>query len=147
MNRKIWGGSALVAAALAAYVWQMTSPPDPPAQAAAGASSEGAPIVEVSLPAELSENAQMGERAFDAVCAECHGDNAAGREGMGPPLVHEIYEPGHHSDMAFVLAASNGVRAHHWRFGNMPPVEGITQAEIRYIAAYVRALQRENGIE
>lgn len=147
MNKMIWGGSALVAAAAAVFVWQMTSPPDPPPQAAAGASSEGAPIVEVSLPAELSENAQMGERAFDAVCAECHGDNAAGRNGMGPPLVHEIYEPGHHSDMAFVLAASNGVRAHHWRFGNMPPVEGITQAEIRYIAAYVRELQRENGIE
>ena len=49
---------------------------------------------------------------------------AAGHDGAGPPLVHKIYQPGHRSDMAFVLAAQNGVRAHHWPFGNRPPVEG-----------------------
>jgi hypothetical protein len=48
--------------------------------------------------------------------------------------------------MAFVLAAKNGVRAHHWKFGNMPPVKGLTQADVKYIARYVRELQRENGI-
>ncbi|QIE47734.1 cytochrome c (plasmid) [Pseudohalocynthiibacter aestuariivivens] len=106
----------------------------------------GAPIVEVSLPAELSAEAQMGKRAYEAKCAECHGTNAAGQNGVAPPLVHKIYEPNHHSDMAFVLAAKNGVRAHHWRFGNMPPVKGLTDADVKLIALYVRELQKENGI-
>ena len=108
--------------------------------------AEGAPIVEVALPAELSEQAQIGKRAFEAKCAECHGTNAAGQNGVAPPLVHKIYEPSHHSDMAFVLAAKNGVRAHHWTFGNMPPVEGLTDGDVKLIARYVRELQKENGI-
>ena len=108
--------------------------------------AEGAPIFEVKLPDNLASLAQMGERAFNAKCAVCHGANAAGREGKGPPLVHKIYEPNHHSDMAFVMAAKNGVRSHHWRFGNMPPVDGATDADVKAITAYVRALQKENGV-
>ena len=107
---------------------------------------EGAAIAEVAVPAEFSENAQMGQNIFDLKCAVCHGDNAAGQNGIAPPLVHRTYEPSHHSDMAFVLAAKNGVRAHHWDFGNMPPVEGLTDGEVQMVAAYVRELQRENGI-
>ncbi len=106
----------------------------------------GAPIVQVSLPSELTTAATLGKRAFDAKCASCHGANAAGQNGVAPPLVHKIYEPNHHSDMAFVLAAKNGVRSHHWRFGNMPQVEGVTVADVKMIARYVRELQKENGI-
>lgn len=108
--------------------------------------AQGAPIVEVSLPAELSSDAQLGKRAFEAKCAQCHGANAAGQNGVAPPLVHKIYEPNHHSDMAFVMAAKNGVRSHHWTFGNMPPVKGLTDADVKMIARYVRELQKENGI-
>lgn len=106
-----------------------------------------APLAEVLVPASLSETEAMGERAFAALCAVCHGTNAAGRDGIAPPLVHRIYHPGHHSDAAFHIAVQNGVRAHHWSFGNMPPIEGVTRAEVETIIAYVRALQRENGIE
>lgn len=106
-----------------------------------------APLAQVSVPASLSETEAMGERAFVALCAVCHGTNAAGRDGIAPPLVHRIYHPGHHSDAAFHIAVQNGVRAHHWRFGNMPPIEGVTRADVETIIAYVRALQRENGIE
>jgi len=106
----------------------------------------GAPIAEVALPAELTADGKIGKRAYEAKCAECHGANAAGQNGVAPPLVHKIYEPSHHSDMAFVLAARNGVRAHHWRFGNMTPVDGVTDAEVKLITQYVRELQRENGI-
>lgn len=106
----------------------------------------GAPIVDVSLPAELSVEAQIGKRGFEAKCAVCHGANAAGQNGVAPPLVHRIYEPNHHSDMAFVLAVKNGVRSHHWNFGNMPSIEGLTDADVKMIARYVRELQRENGI-
>lgn len=93
---------------------------------------------------ELSAEAQEGERYFNAVCAACHGQNGLGTE-QGPPLVHDIYNPGHHADMAFVMAAQNGVRAHHWRFGNMPPQQ-VTRAEVARIVAYIRELQAANGI-
>lgn len=108
--------------------------------------AQGAAIVEVALPAELDAQATMGKRVFEAVCADCHGLNAAGQNGVAPPLVHKIYEPGHHGDMAFQLAVQNGVRSHHWDFGNMPAIDGLTRADVTTIASYVRALQRENGI-
>nr|WP_240514048.1 cytochrome c [Amylibacter kogurei] len=93
----------------------------------------------------LTGAAVMGKTFFDAKCALCHGANASGTEN-GPPLVHIIYEPNHHGDESFLRAASQGVRAHHWQFGDMPPVEGITQGEVKQIIAYVRSLQRANGI-
>ncbi|MSU88477.1 c-type cytochrome [Rhodobacteraceae bacterium 2CG4] len=107
---------------------------------------QGAPLANVTIPATLSAEAQMGKRGFEARCAECHGTNAAGQNGVAPPLVHKIYEPSHHSDMAFVSAVKNGVRSHHWSFGNMPPLEGLTTANVKMIARYVRELQRANGI-
>ncbi|MRU15414.1 cytochrome c [Roseovarius sp. A21] len=108
---------------------------------------QGAALADVRVPDGLSQQAQMGERAFNGVCADCHGKKAAGRQGMGPPLVHKIYEPSHHGDMAFHLAVKNGVRAHHWPFGNMPSQSGLTKGDVSAIVAYVRELQRENGIE
>jgi len=107
--------------------------------------SSGAPLAAVVVP-ELSVGAQEGEGLFNRSCASCHGKDAAGQDGVAPPLVHKIYEPSHHADIAFELAAKNGVRAHHWQFGNMPPVEGITDPEIAKIVDYVRELQRANGI-
>jgi len=107
--------------------------------------SSGNALVAVDVP-DLSGAALAGEGAFNAKCARCHGTNAAGQDGVAPPLIHKIYEPGHHGDMAFVMAARQGVRQHHWPFGNMPPVEGITDAEIAVITAYIRAVQRANGI-
>lgn len=109
--------------------------------------AQGDPIVAVTVPDTLTSNAQMGETAFNAVCADCHGENAQGKMGFGPPLVHKIYEPSHHADMAFQMAVQNGVRAHHWQFGNMPPQEGLTGADVQAITAYVRELQRANGID
>ena len=105
-----------------------------------------AEVVAVTLP-ELAGDAAIGQRVFGARCAACHGASAGGVEGAGPPLVHDYYKPGHHGDMAFVLAAQQGVRAHHWRFGDMPPVTGISRAEIVAAIAFVRQVQRANGIE
>lgn len=105
----------------------------------------GEPLAQVTVP-ELSTQAKAGEAAFNENCASCHGTNAAGKDGMAPPLVHIIYEPNHHGDQSFYLAAKNGVRAHHWPFGNMPPVEGVSDQELAQIVFYVRELQRANGI-
>ncbi len=106
----------------------------------------GDAIASVQLPAALSAEATMGEQFFNVKCAACHGVNAAGRNGLAPPLIHKIYEPNHHGDEAFYRAAENGVQAHHWRFGNMPPVDGITRADIKPIIAYIREVQRANRI-
>ncbi len=107
----------------------------------------GAPLAKVILPDHLSQNAQKGEIAFTQYCVSCHGVNAAGQDGIAPPLVHIYYEPNHHGDMAFLSAMARGVQAHHWPFGNMPPVEGITREEADDIIVYIRELQRANGIE
>ncbi|MGH7231326.1 MAG: c-type cytochrome [Nitrospiraceae bacterium] len=88
---------------------------------------------------------QQGEAKFNAQCARCHGERATGT-AQGPPLVHKIYEPNHHGDFAFQRAAANGVRAHHWKFGDMPKIEGVTPSDVEQIIAYVRWLQRQAGI-
>ncbi len=106
----------------------------------------GTELADVLLPATMSANAKIGKIGFEAKCAACHGLNAAGRDGIGPPLIHKIYEPNHHGDRAFYVAAANGVRQHHWPFGNMPAVDGVTPADIKAIVAYVRELQVANGI-
>lgn len=92
-------------------------------------------------PAELA----AGERLFDASCARCHGQGAVGTE-QGPPLVHIYYEPNHHGDVAFQRAVLLGVQAHHWNFGPMPQIEGVSEGEVAEITAYVRWLQRSAGI-
>ena len=100
--------------------------------------------VKVTVP-PLSASAARGKSIFDVNCASCHGLNAAGTD-QGPPLVHNIYEPGHHADGAFYLAAKVGVRQHHWRFGNMPPQPQISEIQMKAVVQYIRQLQVANGI-
>ena len=95
----------------------------------------------LAVPAEF----QTGKSLFEANCASCHGSAALG-SAQGPPLVHAVYEPNHHADAAFLLAAQRGVRAHHWSFGDMPPVPGVSGEEVGVIAEYVRWLQRQAGV-
>ena len=103
-------------------------------------------LAKVILPENFSENAKVGKLLYEAKCVACHGVNASGQDGVAPPLVHKIYEPSHHGDESFQRAVSLGVQAHHWRFGNMLPVEGLTRGDVKMITAYVRELQRANGI-
>ena len=88
---------------------------------------------------------QSGEVLFNENCSNCHGVQGVGTS-MGPPLVHKIYEPGHHGDSAFRNAVRNGVVSHHWDFGDMSPVVGLSDDEVELIIGYVRELQREKGI-
>lgn len=94
----------------------------------------------------LSARASEGKVLFQANCATCHGTSAAGTD-RGPRLIHPIYNPGHHSDAAFVAAAKLGVRQHHWRFGNMPPQPQVSEDQLGAIVRYVRELQLANGIK
>jgi mono/diheme cytochrome c family protein len=102
-------------------------------------------MVAIQMP-PIEGNAAIGQRVFEASCASCHGVNAVGVEGEGPPLIHKIYEPSHHADEAFQRAVSQGVRSHHWQFGDMPPVEGLTRGDVAMVIAYIREIQRANGI-
>lgn len=86
-----------------------------------------------------------GAELFAANCAACHGKQAEGTDA-GPPLVHRLYVPGHHSDAAFQSAVKNGVFAHHWDFGDMPAVAGVSEDEVAAIVRYVRGLQLEAGL-
>jgi cytochrome c len=109
-------------------------------------SMENGVLANVLVPETLSQNAKIGQLGYEAKCAACHGANAAGQDGVAPPLVHMIYEPSHHGDEAFQRAAELGVQGHHWPFGNMPAVEVVTRGDVTMIIAYIRELQRANGI-
>lgn len=110
------------------------------------ATTEAAEVVATATaqPA-LSETALAGEMLFNANCALCHGQSAAGTT-QGPTLIDRIYHPGHHSDFSFRRAVAQGVRQHHWTFGDMLPVATVTADEVEQIICYVRELQREAGI-
>lgn len=110
----------------------------------------GSPATEPDVPHNalptLDAAESLGARAFAQHCQTCHGNNGGGTRA-GPPLVHKIYEPSHHSDRAFVRAVRHGVVAHHWRFGDMPRLPDVTDPEIDAIIRFVRAVQRANGIQ
>lgn len=101
----------------------------------------------IDNPAEptMTPELNVGKMNYEAYCASCHGKTAAGTD-KGPTFISKIYHPGHHGDGAFYLAAKRGVRAHHWPFGNMPPVDGVNDTQIQSILQYVRAVQQANGV-
>ena len=88
---------------------------------------------------------EAGKLLFDKNCAECHGSGATGTD-VGPPLVHIVYEPSHHADFAFHRAVGQGVRQHHWRYGDMPAIDDVSEDQVDAIVAYVRSLQDAAGI-
>jgi mono/diheme cytochrome c family protein len=87
----------------------------------------------------------IGKLLYGKSCSSCHGVDLKGTE-QGPPFLHRVYHPGHHGDGSFFLAVKRGVRAHHWKFGNMPPVEGIDDKMINAIVQYVRQVQKSAGL-
>lgn len=143
MKSMIAIAAVLIAGGLGYAMWPVASSTDANDTAA---SMEDGVLANVLLPEMLSQNARIGKVGFEAKCATCHGVNAAGQDGVAPPLVHIIYEPSHHGDESFQRAAAMGVRGHHWPFGDMPPVEGVTTGDVTMIIAYIRELQNANGI-
>lgn len=123
--------TAMMLIACAAVLVACGTPGNPAASQVAGA----------EVPAEQTE----GKRLFDTHCARCHGVHAAGT-GRGPSFLSKVYEPSHHGDQAFLLATKRGVTAHHWGFGNMPPVPGVSDDDVAKIVSYVRWAQRVVGI-
>lgn len=100
--------------------------------------------INIKIP-KLSPVAIKGQIAFNRTCAKCHGLNATGSD-KGPPLIHDIYNPGHHGDIAFYRAVKSGSPQHHWRFGNMPPQTSVTEKDVARIIRFIRETQEANGI-
>ncbi len=110
---------------------------DPPAPPPAASPAE--------TPAATAVPILDGETLFRQTCAVCHGVDLQGT-AQGPPFLDRIYHPNHHSDASFRLAVQRGVIAHHWPFGNMPKIEGLSEQQVEAIIAYVRAQQQEAGL-
>ncbi|MBE1284468.1 MAG: c-type cytochrome [Rhodobacteraceae bacterium] len=142
MNQKQLLVGACALAAVAASVFLLPSSGEDTVRSSP---AEGSAMVEIQMPV-IDGNAAIGQRIFENACAACHGSDAVGSEGAGPPLIHVIYEPSHHSDESFQRAVAMGVRSHHWQFGDMPPVEGLTRGDVAMVVAYIREIQRANGI-
>lgn len=114
--------------------------------AAIAACSEKAPETPRTFdPGPVPVELAGGEAGFTRSCSSCHGNRAMGTD-RGPPLVHIIYEPGHHSDEAFRRAISLGSVAHHWSFGPMPAQPGVSAEDGELIIRYIRWLQGKAGI-
>jgi mono/diheme cytochrome c family protein len=94
---------------------------------------------------QIPEQYQQGNALYQQDCARCHGEDGLGTLS-GPPLLHRVYQPTHHSDAAFLLAVRAGVRAHHWNFGDMEALPGVSAEDVGAITSYVRWLQQETGV-
>ncbi len=96
-------------------------------------------------PPDFVPDAGIGRQAFQARCTQCHGKSAQGTD-EGPPLVDPVYRPGHHADLAFRFAVRDGVKQHHWHFGDMAPQPKVTSEQAGHMISYIRKLQRKEGI-
>ena len=97
-------------------------------------------------PAGFKGDAAQGEALFQQNCVSCHGNRGQGSD-QGPPLIHQVYRPAHHADLSFHMAAGDGVKQHHWQFGDMPSQPNISPEEMGHIITWVRQEQRRAGIE
>jgi len=94
---------------------------------------------------EIPFNLGKGQVLYEKYCSSCHGVDLNGSD-EGPPLIHPFYKPSHHGDKAFYRAALQGTKQHHWEFGDMPPVEGMTQKKMDSLVPYVRYYQQQKKL-
>ena len=110
----------------------------------AGLAQSGAIYPDPKEP-EMTPRLQLGLMNYSAYCAVCHGKTAGGSD-IGPTFIHRVYHPNHHTDGHFFAAPKRGTPAHHFKFGDMPPVEEVNNAQLDLITEYIRAVQRVNGL-
>jgi len=87
-----------------------------------------------------------GRALYQRHCASCHGTDLRGTD-KGPSHLSQVYEAGHHPDDSFRAAVTQGARAHHWDFGDMAPVPGLSAEEIDAVIAFIRHQQETEGLE
>jgi cytochrome c2 len=105
----------------------------------------------ISVPGLASEDIAIpfhlarGQMLYEQYCSSCHGAQLDGTD-KGPPLIHPFYKPSHHGDKAFYRAAIQGSRQHHWEFGDMLPVLGMTPKKMDSLVPYVRYYQQQKKL-
>jgi mono/diheme cytochrome c family protein len=98
-----------------------------------------------TLPATADASGQ-GAEVYASSCASCHGADLRGTE-KGPSQLSIVYEPNHHGDDSYRSAIANGAPQHHWSFGDMAPVEGLSDDDVEAVIAYIRSEQQRQGFE
>ena len=101
---------------------------------------------DTTTPAAAATTSELGAEVYASSCASCHGDDLRGTE-KGPSHLSIVYEPNHHRDDSFRSAIANGAAEHHWDFGDMEPVEGLSDDDVEAVIAYVRSEQQRQGFE
>ena len=96
--------------------------------------------------AEEPESIQLGAEVYAETCASCHGADLQGTD-KGPSHLSIVYEPNHHTDASFRSTIANGAAQHHWNFGDMPPISGLTGEDVEAVIAFVRSEQERQGFE
>jgi len=88
----------------------------------------------------------QGAEVYAESCASCHGADLRGTD-EGPSMLSIVYEPNHHTDDSFRSAIANGAPQHHWPFGDMEPVDGLSADDVEAVIAFVRVEQERQGFE
>jgi cytochrome c5 len=96
---------------------------------------------EIEIPFHLAK----GQILYEKYCSSCHGAGLNGSD-KGPPLIHPFYKPSHHGDKSFYRAALQGVRQHHWEFGDMPAVVGMTPKKMDSVVPFIRYFQQQKKL-
>ena len=103
------------------------------------------PVAATAQDIEIPFSHGKGQLLYERYCSSCHGLQLEGSD-RGPPLNHPFYKPSHHDDKSFYRAALEGVRQHHWDFGDMPAVPGMTPGKMDRIVPYLRYYQRQKKL-
>lgn len=108
-----------------------------------------APLLSVQVQAseqvDIPFHLARGQLLYEKYCGSCHGIALDG-SNQGPPLLHPFYKPSHHGDESVYRAMLQGVKQHHWEFGDMPPVQGMTPKKAERVISYLRFYQKQKKL-
>ncbi|WP_311199812.1 hypothetical protein [Jannaschia sp. M317] len=77
----------------------------------------------------------IGQLAYEVgLCRLPRRERSRARNGIDArPWCTSPTNPAITADESFWRATQMGVQAHHWQFGNMPAIEGLTRADVKAI--------------
>lgn len=100
---------------------------------------------EQDVPLTQEQLVARGRQVYAGTCATCHGDALKG-SSMAPSLLQAPFAPDQTPDSAFANAIQNGVPQKRFAKGPMPAQPSVAPKDIPAVVAYVRSVQRDNGI-
>ena len=96
-------------------------------------------------PADDGSSASNGQTLFSQTCTACHGEGGVGVDGLGPPLIENVFVAGLSDDelVAFLTVGRPVDHPDNTTGVAMPPKGGnvsLTTEDLEDIAAYLREL-------